>query len=85
MEFGNGSMLTQTHELCLLGRQGGVRVRASLGTRFRIQCSYATAANNMLVRVKIPYVLKCRDKNAIHDSTSAFLEHIMLPGMRMAK
>jgi hypothetical protein len=32
-----------------------------------------------------PVCTMCHDKNAIRDSTSALLEHIMLPRMRMAK
>jgi hypothetical protein len=41
--------LTQTHESCLLGRQGGLRVRASLGT-----------VNNLLVTVYIPVLSAVR-------------------------
>ncbi len=84
MEFGNGSMVTQTHELCLLRRQRGLRVRASLGTTFRIQWLLCCSSKQHAGQSEDPVCTMCRDKTAIRDSTSALLEHIMLRGMRMA-
>jgi hypothetical protein len=70
--------LTQTHELCLLGRQGGLREsEGQFGNDIQDPMLHMLQQQTTCrseCRSRMNYVPR---QNAIRDSTSALLEHIM--------